>query len=94
MPLLQWTFDRPMKRAVSVARYGTYVIQGDEQKTWTAKFHRAVDKEKTVVLTREDHGHTMTFEFMAVAMRSCQRHNDSFSSETSGRLSQVTPLPQ
>ena len=91
MSYLYWTFDWNAKKAEAVSAEGRYIIEGDDQAKWTARFKKGTDR--TDVIPRDDGRHTLTFETLSDALRACQRHCDRKSSDTSGRLTIRTPLP-
>lgn len=91
MYLLIWTFDWDKKCGHATSPLGRYSICVDEQKRWTAKFHKNGDV--TTVIKRNDQKHTLDYDSLGDAIRACQRHCDGHSSDRSGRMSYITPLP-
>ena len=92
MAYLYWAFDWNAKRAEAASDRGTYIITGDDQQRWTARFHKTNDG--TDVITRDDAKHSREFTNLSDALRACQRHNEqSASSASSGRLTAHTPPP-
>lgn len=91
MRQLSWSFDWPVRRAVAVSPHGTYVISGEAQGCWLARFTRAETEEFR--RTRHPVGDATEYQCMADAMRACQRHAERFCNESSDRLSVITPVP-
>ena len=89
---LTWSFDWSVRRAVAVPTHGTYVIFGEGQSRWAAKFSRADTgpiERKTVDLSRIP----TYYPCMADALRACQSHAERFAHNLSDRLTINTPTP-
>ena len=86
MTALIWSFDRPLKRAVAVSPYGTYVVIGEDDTRWFVQFTHA---DCSAASGQPDHAY---YRSMEEAFRACQRHGERFSADGSNRFMH-TPIP-